>query len=87
MKDCFKLGNHVGIFLTLLFVLCFFWYWIHPVQQQLHLQVLESVFFGYDGMNIGSFILGLIQSYIWGYILSALWCLSGCSAGRYKRKL
>lgn len=78
MKDCIKHGNRLGIFLMLLFILCFIWYWIHPVQQQLHMQILELLFFWYKGMNVGSFISGLVQSYIWGYIFVVLWCLSSC---------
>ncbi len=83
MKNCGKHGNHLGIFLGLVFILCFLWYWIHPVQQQFHLQFLESAFFGFNGMNMRSFVLGLIQSYVYGYIFHGVWCiscrLSGCS--------
>lgn len=78
MKNCFQYGNHVGVFLALLFILCFVWYWLLPVHQELHLQLLELSFFGYNGMNVTSFILGLVQSYIWGYIGVALWRLAGC---------
>jgi len=77
MSGWFKAGNKVGVFLALLFILCFIWYWVHPVQQELHMQLLEMSFYGYDGMNVKSFILGLIQSYIWGYIGVALWYVSG----------
>ncbi len=76
MKECLRTGNKVGIFLALLFIVCFIWYWVNPVHQELHMQLLELSFFGYEGMTIGSFILGLVQSYIWGYIGVALWCLS-----------
>jgi len=52
----------------------------------LHMQLLELSFYGYDGMNVKSFIFGLIQSYIWGYIGVGLWCLSsaccGCCCGK-----
>ena len=73
MKEWLRIGNKVGIFLALLFIVCFVWYWVHPVHQELHMQLLELSFFGYEGMNVSSFILGLVQSYIWGYIGVALW--------------
>ena len=78
MNKWIKQGNRVGIFLALLFVMCFAWYWLHPVHQELHMQILELSFFGYSGMNSVSFISGLIQSYIWGYIGTGLWYLSAC---------
>lgn len=87
MKYCVKHGNHVGVFLALLFIIAFAWYWIHPVHQDRHLQMLESIFFWFEGMNFLSFISGLIQSYIWGYIFAGLWCLAGyCSAGCCRRE-
>ena len=73
MKDLFRVGHRVGVFLALLFVLCFAWYWILPVHRELHMQLLELSFFGYKGMTGMSFIFGLIQSYVWGYIGVALW--------------
>lgn len=76
MKDCLKIGNKVGIFLAMLFIVCFLWYWVHPVQQELHLQLLELSFFGFKGMDLGSLFLGLVQSYIWGYIGVGLWHLA-----------
>lgn len=78
MKDWIKHGNHVGIFLALLFVICFAWFWLHPVHQQLHAQILELTYYGYSGMNFPSFVLGIIQSYIWGYIGVGLWRLTCC---------
>ncbi len=82
MKDWGKRGNRVGIFLALLFIVCFVWFWIRPVHQGLHLQMLQLWFFGYDGMNVFSFVLGLVQSYLWGYIGVGLWCLAslGCTS-------
>jgi hypothetical protein len=86
MKDCIKHGNHLGIFFVLLFILCFFWYWLHPVQQEFHLKFLQSLFFGYSEMNAISFILGIIQSYIWGYIIAIIWYFSSyCAGGCCKR--
>lgn len=79
MSDCLKKGNHIGLFLALIFVLAYLMYWVHPVQQELRVDVLQALFFGFEGMDGLSFILGLIQSYIWGYIFCFLWCLAGFS--------
>ena len=78
MKSWFKNGNRVGIFLVYLFIVCFAWYWLKPVNKELHTQIFELGFFGFSGMNFPSFILGIIQSYVWGYIGAGLWCLSCC---------
>lgn len=77
MNDYLKKGNRLGLFLAILFVLCFAWNWINPVEQELHTSFLRLVFFGYDGANLGSFVFGLIQSYVWGYVFVGLWHLVG----------
>ncbi len=71
-------GNAVGLFLVLLFVLCFLRYALWPVETELHLQLLRLSYFGFSGMNPLSFILGAVQSYIFGYIGVGLWMLVGC---------
>ncbi|MBI5077618.1 hypothetical protein HZB94_04530 [Candidatus Falkowbacteria bacterium] len=78
--DCLKKGHRVGLFLVALFVLCFLGYYVRP-EQELHIKMLQMMFFGFSGMNVLSFILGAIQAFIWGYILSAIWCLTGCCCG------
>ena len=82
MKDWVKYSNHLGIFLALLFILCFVWTWVHPVQYDLHQRFLELWFYGYTGTNVVSVFLGIVQSFIWGYIGVGLWnfacCLTGC---------
>jgi uncharacterized membrane protein YesL len=86
MKQYFKHANRIGIFLALLFIICFAWYWIRPMHQSLQMQIMEYSFFGFKSMNFFSFILGLIQSYIWGYIGVALWHISsGCCKGYCKK--
>lgn len=77
MKDLIKPGCRVGCFLALLFVACFAWFWIRPVHQGLHMQLMELSFFGFSGLNFMSFLAGLIQSFIWGSVGVALWRLSG----------
>ncbi|MDP3995756.1 MAG: hypothetical protein Q8P74_00715 [bacterium] len=71
----FKLANSVGLFLAALFVVCFVWYYIRPIEQELHSGLFRLVFFGFNGMNFSSFIAGIIQSYLWAYIGVGIWKL------------
>jgi len=73
-----RCANSIGLFLLILFTLCFVWFYINPAQQTLHLDLLELTFIGYDGMNAKSFALGAAQSYIWAYVGLAIWQLVGC---------
>ena len=73
-----KCANRVGLFLAILFVICFLWYFVNPVEQTAHLQILKMSYLGFSGMNFTSFVLGLIQTYIWAYIGVGIWQLVGC---------
>ncbi|PIR77116.1 MAG: hypothetical protein COU30_04225 [Candidatus Magasanikbacteria bacterium CG10_big_fil_rev_8_21_14_0_10_38_6] len=79
-KHCniWRCSNSIGLFLVILYVICFAWYFIHPVEQEMHMQMFRLSYFGWSGMNVGSFILGAIQTYIWGYIGVGIWHLVGC---------
>ncbi|MBI2463581.1 hypothetical protein HYV57_01345 [Candidatus Peregrinibacteria bacterium] len=73
-----KCSNAIGLFLVILFVLCFAWYFIRPVEQELHLQLFRMSIVGFEEMNAIGFILGAIQSYILGYLGVGIWTLVGC---------
>ncbi|PIZ94320.1 MAG: hypothetical protein COX81_03750 [Candidatus Magasanikbacteria bacterium CG_4_10_14_0_2_um_filter_37_12] len=73
-----RCGNSIGLFLSLLFIVCFVWYFVHPVEQTMHLQMFRLSYVGFSGMNIQSFISGLFQTYICGYVGVGLWILVGC---------
>lgn len=73
-----KLGNKIGLFFVFLSVLCFVWYFIHPVEQELHLSMLRMSFFWFSGMNGLNMLLALVQMYIFGYVVAGLWFLAGC---------
>ena len=79
-------ANRVGLFFTALFVLCFAWYFIQPVERELHLSLFKLSFLGFNGMNGLSFILAVVQSYIWGYIVVGLWRLVGCCSCKGESK-
>jgi len=79
-----KGANRLGMFLVLLFAVCFIWYFVRSVEADLHMRLLKLAFFGYSGMDVKSFILGAIQSYVWGYIFTGLWWLA-CGCGMMKK--
>lgn len=82
MTLSWKLAHRNGLFFALLFVLCFAWYWVNPTQQATHVQQLQLAFLGFSGMNGSSFVLGLIQAYIWGYVGCGVWWLAGKLSGK-----
>ena len=77
-KKCcsfWRCGHRVGLFLVMLFALCFLWYFVRGVEQDFHLRSLRLAFLGFDGMNFSSFVFGVIQVYVWGYGAVGLWRL------------
>lgn len=79
-----KFALQVGSLFALAFVACFAWYWIRgggAELQTLHLNSLKLAFFGFTGMNLASFVAGLVQSFIWGLIAVGLWRLAGICCG------
>lgn len=79
-KNCnfWRCANTVGLFLVILFVMCFAWYYIRPVEQELHLKLFKMSFLGFSKMDTTGFILGAIQTYLWGYVGVGIWTLIGC---------
>ena len=72
-------GTRMGIFFAILFVACFVWFYLRggdADMKQLHDNLFALAFFGWSGMNIISFILGAIQSFIWGYLALIIWRLT-----------
>ena len=64
--------------MVILFAVCFSWYFIHPVEQEMHLAMFKMSYFGFEEMNVAGFFLGAIQTYIWAYLAVGLWSLVGC---------
>lgn len=79
-KNCsyIKCANRVGLFLAVLFVICFVWYYINPAERELHQSLLKLTYIGFSGMNAVSFVLGALQTYVWGYIIVGIWKYVGC---------
>lgn len=79
-KNFWKQGSRIGVFFVILFVICFAWFYVRnggPELKELHSSLFALSFFGWSGMNIVSFLLGIAQSFIWGFVLVILWDLSG----------
>lgn len=78
-KKCnyLKCGNAVGLFLVVLFAVCFAWYFIHPVEQEMHLAMFKMSYLGFEEMNVVGFFLGAVQTYVWGYLVVGLWGVMG----------
>lgn len=82
--------KHLGPALAILgavgFVLCSLWGFVIPVDvRELHADLLRISVLGWSGMNITSFILGIVQWAIWGWIIATIfgaissWCEKSCS--------
>lgn len=71
-----KQSHKIGVFIALVFIVCFLWFYINPVASNLHTELFKLSFIGFQEMNLFGFILGLIQSYIWGYFFVGLWQLT-----------
>lgn len=74
-----KKSNGLSWALSILFVvaylICYVWYWLRPdpAVQELHTNLLKLAFFGFTGMNAVSFVAGLVQVFIWGWIVAVIW--------------
>lgn len=79
---CLKCAHRLGLLFAFLFVLCFTGWWRLGLWdaglKELHADLLRLTFIGFDDFNVKSFLLGLLQSYIWAYVAVILWHLAGC---------
>ena len=64
----------LGLMFALLYFVFYFWSYTvtEPAVKELHINLLKLVFFWFNGLNGISFLLGLIQSFVWGLIVAAL---------------
>jgi len=77
-QNFWKFGTRIGLFFAILFIVCFVWFFIRNASleiKSLHNNLFALAFFGWSGMNFISFILGLVQSFVWGYAAVGLWYL------------
>ncbi len=63
---CIKLWTwSLGVFTTLSFVLCVIWGLVTPEALHMH-KFLESVLPAFHWISPGAFVLGLVESFLWG---------------------
>jgi len=72
-NNYFQHSNRLGLFFIALFVICFIWFYLMSTEKELHEQLFRLTFLGFSGMNFWGFILGAVQSYVWGYIFVGIW--------------
>ncbi|MBI5135217.1 hypothetical protein HZA86_03215 [Candidatus Uhrbacteria bacterium] len=73
-----KCAHRVGLFLAALFVICFGFHSVYQPDPEFLLKMFQSVYLGFTGMDLTSFLLGAIQTYIWAYIGVGIWYAVGC---------
>lgn len=59
-----------AVFATLSYVLCVAWGLLTPQSVHMH-QLLEIVLPAFAWISVGSFVLGLVESLLWGVYLGA----------------
>lgn len=64
----------LGLMFSLLYFVAYFWGYTESdlTVKALHLNVLRLAFLGFTGLNGVSFLLGLVQSFVWGLIVAGL---------------
>ncbi len=79
LKRCdFKhLALPLGLMFAFFFTIFYFWGYTNsePAVRDLHLNLLKLFVLGFPGLNGLGFFLGLMQSFIWGLILSGVFFL------------
>ncbi len=77
-KSFAQKGLFFGALFALIYVISFFWYFAvkAPVLQEMFLNCFRVSFIWWNGMDFASFVSGLIQSFIGGWILVILLWLS-----------
>lgn len=65
-----QLSKGLALFGGIAFIVCFLWAYTigDPALHQLHVDSLRMSFFAFSGINAASFVSGLVQSVILGYI-------------------
>ena len=69
--DIKKLGWVLSIFGVVSFVVHYVWYYlVDAALRGDYLKWLKMCFFGFLGMNANSFIVALVQAFVWGWIVA-----------------
>jgi hypothetical protein len=86
-KSFGKKGMFFGVLFSLLYLLCFFWYYaVGADYQKLYVDLHRMSFMWFSGMNFVSFISGLVQVYILGWIVALAIKIAGLCCGYCKEE-
>lgn len=61
----------IGTFFSVSFLLCVAWGLLTPASVQMH-GFLEEILPGFRWLSTGSFVLGLVESFLWGVYLGVV---------------
>lgn len=83
----YKHAAGVGVFFILLYVLCLLWRYtmVDPAVIQFHLLALKAAFPGFAGYAAGSIVWGGVLSFVYGFILSAVFHAMHMKCGCMKK--
>lgn len=66
----------IGVLGALFFVICILWYYVLPAElQQLHVDLLRVSLPGFTWLTVGTFILGLVESFVYGFVAGYLFAV------------
>lgn len=65
------LGHATSLFLAITFVLCVAFDLLFPAHAMF--QVWQKLLPGFHWLSLGSFVLGLIESYAYGWYIALIW--------------
>lgn len=67
----FAVGNATSLFLAITFVLCVVFDLLFPAHAMF--QAWQKLLPGFHWLSVGSFFLGLIESYAYGWYIALIW--------------
>ena len=67
----FAVGNATSLFLAITFVLCVAFDLLFPAHAMF--QAWQKLLPGFHWLSVGSFFLGLIESYLYGWYIALIW--------------
>lgn len=67
----FAVGNATSLFLAITFVLCVVFDLLFPAHAMF--QAWQKLLPGFHWLSLGSFFLGLIESYAYGWYIALIW--------------
>jgi len=71
--DIVRFGWTLSLAISLFYIVDFIWGFTLPVDVQTkYMELLSIAYIGFTGFDVLSFILGLIQVFIWGWVIAGI---------------